>query len=51
MSILIILFILTIISLHIPHNSNKYNLSWHTRLLSTLFIIYLIYFIIKQIIN
>lgn len=51
MNILIILFTLTIISLHIKHNSKTYNLSWHSRLLSTLLITYVVYLIIKQIIN
>ena len=42
--ILGILILATFISLHIPHNSKKYNLSWHTR---TLFSITIVYIILK----
>jgi hypothetical protein len=49
MMILIILFVLTLISIHIPHNSKKYNLSWHSRLLVTTTLIYFIYYLISLI--
>jgi len=44
MGILLILLGCSFISIHIPHKSKKYNLSWHSRLLLTAS---LIWFIIK----
>jgi len=40
MKIFILLSIITFISLHIPHNSRKYNFSWYTRLLFTITLVY-----------
>jgi hypothetical protein len=42
MKILGILILTTLVSLHIPHNSRKYNLSWHTRALFTITMMYII---------
>ena len=42
MTLLGILILATFISIHIPHNSKKYNLSWHTRTLFTITIAYII---------
>ena len=42
MKTLVILILATFISLHIPHNSRKYNFSWHTRALFTITMAYII---------
>jgi hypothetical protein len=43
--ILLGLLFMLLISIHIPHNSKNYNLSWHSRILSTATLIYILYLI------
>ena len=51
MKLLGILILTTLISLHIPHNSRKYNLSWHTRALFTITMVYMVLGVVYYVIN
>ena len=51
MKILIILVLLSVVSVFIPHNDKKYNLSWHSRALLTATIFYFIGWLIYKIIT